>query len=371
MGVYIVALGISAGEQLDFELDWLLKLRLVVARQGEQDVARWWNTTGQLSARGASVLARGFPRTHYFAQARSVFAAAETRCAEVFGLAGAVTIWRLDDEVEEAFDQQWERWLDQAGDWSAFFEGLASGSAADLRTVLLDYALVDHSEMNLLDELSVDSSGQSIRIGDRYSGPGLLKRSRRRAGGPLRDGRPMKAPAEWSQRLLRKGVLIPETYRLFADWDFGLTTEENLARGLEGRAATQGWDAEVLATVRRRVRDFPRMRSLITLAQRGLPMNDWRDCLRLWVGATEEPFHSFAMGWLFEEKVRGRSTIRSEELVPVVDAAASTRPGKAAPISDYSRIRAARDLLKTATDLGMIEGTGPARVYSGIAMSDD
>lgn len=181
----------------------------------------------------------------------------------------------------------------------------------------------------------------------------------------------MKAPAEWSQRLLRKGVLIPETYRLFADWDFGLTTEENLARGLEGRAATQGWDAEVLATVRRRVRDFPRMRSLITLAQRGLPMNDWRDCLRLWVGATEEPFHSFAMGWLFEEKVRGRSTIRSEELVPVVDAAASRRPGKAAPISDYSRIRAARDLLKTATDLGMIEGTGPARAYSGIAMSDD
>jgi hypothetical protein len=159
-------LGISAGEQLDFELDWLLKLRLVVARQGEQDVARWWNTTGQLSARGASVLARGFPRTHHFAQARSVFAAAETRCAEVFGLAGAVTIWRLDDEVEEAFDQQWERWLDQAGDWSAFFEGLASGSAADLRTVLLDYALVDHSEMNLLDELSVDSSGQSIRIGE-------------------------------------------------------------------------------------------------------------------------------------------------------------------------------------------------------------
>ncbi len=164
--VYIVALGISAGEQLDFELDWLLKLRLVVARHGEQDVARWWNTTGQLSARGASVLGRGFPRTHHFAQARSVFAAAETRCAEVFGLAGAVTLWRLDDEVEEAFDQQWERWLDHADEWSPFFEGIAGGSAADLQTSLLDYALVDHSQINLLDELSIDSSGQSLRVGD-------------------------------------------------------------------------------------------------------------------------------------------------------------------------------------------------------------
>jgi hypothetical protein len=181
----------------------------------------------------------------------------------------------------------------------------------------------------------------------------------------------MKTPAEWSQRLLRKGVLVHETYRLFADWDLGLATEENLARGLAGRAATQGWDTEVLATIRRRVRDLDRMKSLIVLAQRGLPVADWRDCLRLWVGATEEPFHSFAIGWLFDEKVRGRSAIRSEELVPLVDAAASRRPGKVAPISDYSRIRAARDLLKTATDLGMLEGSGPARAYSSIIMSDD
>lgn len=181
----------------------------------------------------------------------------------------------------------------------------------------------------------------------------------------------MKATAEWSQRLLRKGVLVQDTYRLFADWDFNLSIDENLERGLEGRAATQGWDAEVVATVRRRVRDFGRMKSLIILAQRKLPVSDWRDCLRLWVGATEEPFHSFATGWLFEEKERGRSRIRSEELIPVVDAAALRRPGKPLPISEYSRIRAARDLLKTATDLGMIEGGGPARTYSTIAMSDD
>lgn len=181
----------------------------------------------------------------------------------------------------------------------------------------------------------------------------------------------MRVKAAWSQRLLRKGVLVRETYQLFADWDFDLDTDANLARGLAGRQATQGWDTEVVATVRRRVRDFDQMKSLIILAKRGLPLSDWRDCLRLWVGATEDPFHTFATGWLFAERSRGRTEIRSEELTPVVDEAAAKRSGKAKPISDYSRIRAARDLLKTAGDLGMVEGAGPTRAFSTIAMSDD
>jgi hypothetical protein len=44
-----------------FDLERLFKLRLVVARTGEMDVARWWNTKGQLGRMGASVLRRGFP----------------------------------------------------------------------------------------------------------------------------------------------------------------------------------------------------------------------------------------------------------------------------------------------------------------------
>jgi hypothetical protein len=45
----------------------LFKLRLVVARHGEMDAARWWNTQGVLGPRGLSVLKRGFPKTHCFA----------------------------------------------------------------------------------------------------------------------------------------------------------------------------------------------------------------------------------------------------------------------------------------------------------------
>ncbi len=98
------------------DLDRLLKIRLTVARFGEMDHPRWWNTKGQLGRHGAMVLRRGFPRTHRFARARSVFAVAAHRCAELFDPPGCVTLWRVPEAVEEAFDARWERWLDNAGE---------------------------------------------------------------------------------------------------------------------------------------------------------------------------------------------------------------------------------------------------------------
>src|SRR5687767_13552002 len=103
------------------DLDRLLKLRVVVARFGEMDLAKWWNTGGQLGRHGATVLRRGFPRTHFFAQARSVFAVAAHRCTEIFDLPRAVTLWRLPEAIEEEFDERWEQWLDKADDWTVFF----------------------------------------------------------------------------------------------------------------------------------------------------------------------------------------------------------------------------------------------------------
>ena len=96
------------------DLDRLLKLRVLVARFGEMDLAKWWNTKGQLGRLGAAALRRGFPRTHHFAQARSVFAVAAHRCAEVFDPPGCVTLWRLPEAIEEEFDARWEHWLDNA-----------------------------------------------------------------------------------------------------------------------------------------------------------------------------------------------------------------------------------------------------------------
>jgi hypothetical protein len=92
----------------ELDLAWLLKVRTVVARIGEMDLARWWNSTGQLGPQGASVLRRGLPRTHYFAQARSVCMVAATRCAQIFDPPGSVTLWRLTDPLEERLETLWE-----------------------------------------------------------------------------------------------------------------------------------------------------------------------------------------------------------------------------------------------------------------------
>jgi hypothetical protein len=104
----------SAASEPDLDLEWLLKVRTVVARIGEMDLARWWNSNGQLGPQGASVLRRGLPRTHYFEQARSVCTVAAARCAQIFDPPGSVTLWGLTDPLEERLETLWEGWLDDA-----------------------------------------------------------------------------------------------------------------------------------------------------------------------------------------------------------------------------------------------------------------
>jgi len=180
----------------------------------------------------------------------------------------------------------------------------------------------------------------------------------------------MKFRPEWSQRLLRKGVLVEETYELFAGWNDGLSETDNL-KAISGRHATAGWEREVRATLHRRLRHIDRIRPLIALAKGGMALPDWRDCLRLWIGATEQPFHDFAIGWLFAEHEKGRHQIRTEDLHVYVDKMVQGRGPKAKPLSEYGKVRAARDLLRIAADLAMLTGGGPVKNFASISMSDD
>lgn len=127
--------------QATLDYDRLLKLRLMVARFGEMDLAKWWNTRGQLSRLGTIAVSRGFPRTHYFAQARSVFAVAAFCCREVFNPPRSVTLCQLSDDVEEYFEAHWERWLDQADEWKPFFVALESLKETELKIALQSFKL--------------------------------------------------------------------------------------------------------------------------------------------------------------------------------------------------------------------------------------
>ena len=151
--------------------DLLLRLRLVVARYGEMDLARWWNTRGQLGSYGASALKRGFPRTHHFAQARSVFTVASERCRQVFNPAGCVTLWRMTDDIEGGFEAEWEHWLDNAGEWSPFFESIRPLSLeCDLAATLRRLGLAGDDDLEELRDLRAGSGSRSVQLASPFSG---------------------------------------------------------------------------------------------------------------------------------------------------------------------------------------------------------
>lgn len=150
------------------DLDLVLKLRLVVARFGEMDIAKWWNTKGQLGNLGAAALRRGFPRTHRFAQARAVFAVAAHRCAEVFDPPGCVTLWRLPEATEEEFDARWEQWLDNGNEWTPFFEKLETLESVDLVSVLRGLDLVSDHDVEAYGKLRRSAEGRAVPL------PGLF-----------------------------------------------------------------------------------------------------------------------------------------------------------------------------------------------------
>jgi hypothetical protein len=141
-----------------------MRLRVVIARCGEMDAMEWWNTEGQLGSFGARVLRRGFPRTHYFAQARSVFAVAAQRSTQVFDPKAAATLWRIGNEVDEAFDAQWEGWLDSADEWKPFFESVQALSNFDITCALTSLSLVDAGDIEAAQRLKVDGGAKGVLV---------------------------------------------------------------------------------------------------------------------------------------------------------------------------------------------------------------
>jgi len=142
----------------------LFRLRLVVARHGEMDGARWWNTQGMLGRHGRIVLGRGFPTTHAFAQARVVFAVARSRCEELFDLSGAVTLWKLPPELEDQFESQWQSWLDHAEAWAPLFERLEAPPGDDLLSTLETFDLITPEQRSAAGRLRRGAEGRSVSV---------------------------------------------------------------------------------------------------------------------------------------------------------------------------------------------------------------
>ncbi|MGA2849501.1 MAG: BrxE family protein [Terracidiphilus sp.] len=139
--------------RVSLNFDKVLKARLIVARFGEMDLAKWWNTRGQL-----------------FAQARSVCAVAAHRCREIFDPPDSVTLWRLPENIEEEFEAKWENWLDQANEWRPFFHRLEHLQGNDLKSVLHDFEVVTEQEMKMFSQLRRSAEGRAVPLPEAFSG---------------------------------------------------------------------------------------------------------------------------------------------------------------------------------------------------------
>lgn len=146
------------------DLDRLLQLRLVIARYGEMDLARWWNSKGMLGRHGAVVLKRGFPATHYFAQARVVFEVARSRSQELFNPPGCMTLWNLPIEIEDAFEERWQTWLDDRDRWVPVFESLAAMQAGDLVETMTGLDLLLPAHRKTVAKLRRSAEGRSVPL---------------------------------------------------------------------------------------------------------------------------------------------------------------------------------------------------------------
>jgi hypothetical protein len=173
-----------------------------------------------------------------------------------------------------------------------------------------------------------------------------------------------------SQRLIRKGALAEETYMLFSSWHAGDTIEANFERNFNGRFKTVAWEKEVKTTLRRRFRDIDAAMPLILAAKNGLALGEWRHWLLLWIGIREQLYREFALNWLFPEFESGRYQVQSEDVQSFVRSTWPRLSRKTIPLSDYGVVRGARDLVRMATDFGVLNGAGPQKTFSPLHLSD-
>lgn len=160
---------------------WIVRLALLISTICSSSESSWlawvrwtWRNGGtrggQLGPLGAAAVRRGLPRTHWFAQARSVFATAAHRCDEIFNPPASVTLWRLPQDVEQRFDARWELWLDTASEWDPFFEQVAAIDRPELSSVLRSFGLVSEADITALSQAGSAQRTRSVLLPEPYAG---------------------------------------------------------------------------------------------------------------------------------------------------------------------------------------------------------
>ena len=119
----------------------------------------------------------------------------------------------------------------------------------------------------------------------------------------------LKTSPAISQRLIRKGALIQDTYNLFRSWKEEMSFDQNFNHSFHGSFRSEAWKQEIRSTLHRRFRDLKAANSLILLARSGYEISDWKYCLHFWIAIHEPLYNLFLATWLYPEYQSGRFSL--------------------------------------------------------------
>jgi Putative inner membrane protein (DUF1819) len=165
----------------------------------------------------------------------------------------------------------------------------------------------------------------------------------------------------FSTRLLRKGVLIHEARAILAGWVAEDAVPENIDRASSSPdllSGSESWRREILASVRARLGRFhaKEIAALAAVARSRVDTNAWTACW-YWHCAHSDPLYmAFVQGWLYPGFTAGVHRIRTEHVQPFVVTQVERLRPEGGQLSDYGTKRLARDLLRMATECGLLTG---------------
>lgn len=169
----------------------------------------------------------------------------------------------------------------------------------------------------------------------------------------------MAEPAvSYSTRLLRKGALVEETYRILASWNLEESLSANLRRIRKTNsvgAKNESWLREVTTTMSSRFAAGDSLAPLALLAKAQYPLERWRYCLLWHMGSTDGLFIRFMEEFLFPHYEEGIAAFDTGAVLPFIE---SVEQGKLLDTSEQSRIA---ELKKSRDHSRVSGGIGSAR----------
>jgi hypothetical protein len=137
-------------------------------------------------------------------------------------------------------------------------------------------------------------------------------------------------------------------------------------------AKSEAWMREMVATLSSRFSEMPphELHSLGWLARASIASDVWQACLLWHIGRVDTLYYEFAVDWLFQQFQSGMYLVRTEDCVPFVKACVKRQSRHKRELSEYGTVRAARDLLRMAADVGLLT-TGTPKQFTHYHLPED